>query len=46
MAKVIVNDKEVTPAKKVKLYKEIKRTEVTKIIKEKREQLKNEQSKS
>lgn len=42
MTKVVVNGKEVTPAKKVKLYKEIKRTEVTKILKEKRDQLKND----
>jgi len=42
MSKVIVNGKEVDPAKKVKLYKKIKRTEVTKIIKEKRKELKKQ----
>ena len=40
MAKVIVNGKEVEPAKKVKLYKQIKATDVTKLIKEKQEELK------
>ena len=46
MGKVIINKKEVEPAKKVKLYKKIKRTEVTKLLQEKREQLKNEQNKA
>jgi hypothetical protein len=40
MSKIIVNGEEVVPAKKVKLYKQIKRTEVTKILKEKHLKLK------
>lgn len=42
MAKVIVNGKEVQPAKKVKLYEKITRTKVTKLLKQKREELKRE----
>lgn len=40
MGKVVINGKELEPAKKVKLYKKIKRTAVTKILQEKREELK------
>jgi hypothetical protein len=42
MSKVIINGKEEIPTKKVKLTDHIKRTDVTKIIQEKRKELENE----
>ena len=46
MGKVIVNSKEVVPARKVKLFKILSRTDISALVKEKQDEQRRERQRS